>query len=54
MSADLRGPGEPSTGLARRLLRGRHRNLVMAAVVVIWLLVAVVVALATASGVVWF
>ena len=54
MSADSRRPGEPSPGLAGRLLRGRHRNLVIAVLVVVWLLVAVVVALATASGVVWF
>jgi hypothetical protein len=54
VSTDSSRPGEPSPGLAGRLFRGRHRNLVIAVFVVVWLLVAVVVALATASGVVWF
>jgi hypothetical protein len=40
--------------LARRLPQGRRRYLVGAVVVAIWLLVALVVGLATASGVVWF
>jgi hypothetical protein len=43
-------PREP----ARRLLRGRFRYVVAAAILGAWLLVGLVVALATASGVVWF
>jgi hypothetical protein len=54
VSTDSSRPGEPSPGFAGRLLHGRHRNLVIAVFVVAWLLVAIVVALATASGVVWF
>jgi hypothetical protein len=47
-------PGGRSRALAERLFRGRRRYVIAAAVVVIWLAVAVIVALATASGVVWF
>ena len=54
MSAAGGDPGARPTGLARRLLRGRRRYLVGAVVVAIWLLVALIVGLATASGVVWF
>ena len=54
MSAPRGDPEARSTGPARRLLQGRGRYLVGAAIVAIWLLVALVVGLATASGVVWF
>lgn len=49
------GDSAPQSGRpARRLPKGRRGYLVGAVVVAIWLLVALVVALATASGVVWF
>ncbi|MGD0017764.1 MAG: hypothetical protein ABSD62_00780 [Candidatus Limnocylindrales bacterium] len=54
MSAAPRSLGARSRGLARRLVRGRLRYVVGAAILAVWLLVALVVALATASGVVWF
>ena len=54
MSAHHSDPAPQSGGLLRRLLQGRRRYIFGAAVIAIWLLVAIVVALATASGVVWF
>ncbi len=54
MSAPRGDPAARVTGLARRLLQGRGRYVVGAAIVAVWLLVALVVGLATASGVVWF
>ena len=51
-------PGEASgSGLravAGRALNGRARYLVIAAIVVAWLIVGIVVGLTTAGGVVWF
>jgi hypothetical protein len=47
-------PAAQSGGLLRRLLAGRRRYAFGAVVIAVWLFVAVVVALATASGVVWF
>jgi hypothetical protein len=46
--------GAPRPALARLLLRGRRRYVLAAAIVAVWLVVAVLVALATAGGVVWF
>ena len=54
MSDSPGNPGARTTVLARRRLQGRRRDFVGAAIVAIWVLVAVVVALSTASGVVWF
>ncbi len=54
MNAPRGDPDLRAAGQTHRLLSGRRRYLVGAAVVAIWLLVALVVGLATASGVVWF
>jgi hypothetical protein len=54
MNASPGGLAERSKTVARRLMEGRTRYLVLAALVAAWLAVAVIVALATASGVVWF
>lgn len=54
MSGVNGSPGGRSRAFVDRLLRGRRRYVIAAALVVIWLAVAVIVALATASGVVWF
>ena len=43
-----------SRELVASLLHGRFRYLVIAAAIGFWLVVAAIVALATASGVVWF
>jgi hypothetical protein len=43
-----------SRDLAAALMHGRFRYLVIVAAIVFWLVVAAIVALATASGVVWF
>jgi hypothetical protein len=51
VSPDL---GAPRPTLARLLLHGRRRYLVAAAIVAAWVVVAALVALATAGGVVWF
>jgi hypothetical protein len=45
--------GAPRPALARLLLQGRRRYVVWAAIIALWLSVAIVVALATAGGLVW-
>lgn len=54
MSAITRDLGARSRSLAHRLMQGRLRYGVLLGLIAAWLLVAIVVALGTASGIVWF